>query len=116
MNLGDNTLQHFCVSSHSGLIQPLFPPLHSLINSLLKRLQMKMEDLSGVEIVGGGWRIPRILEEIGNIVKVSYFFNFSQVMIFGLCVKILMFLCPTFGFHFSLIQWASMLTAMMLQL
>lgn len=49
----------------------MIPLIDQLINRVLDQSGVKKDKLNGVEVIGAGWRIPRVKQEIEKFVKVS---------------------------------------------
>lgn len=51
----------------------MLPSIGTLVEKVLVRAKVPKESLSGVEVVGGGWRVPRVQQEIEKIIKVNIY-------------------------------------------
>ena len=53
------------------MVQHLFEKLNFMLQTLMERAQISVEDVSDVEILGGSSRIPRIKQIIGGFIYAS---------------------------------------------
>jgi hypoxia up-regulated 1 len=64
----------------------LFKRVESPVTQALKQAQISVEDLTGVEILGGGVRVPKvhdILKEVSGKDELSVHLNGDEAMCFG---------------------------------
>lgn len=79
------------------LLQKIEAPLHSL----MEQTQLRAEDVSAVEIVGGTTRIPAVKEKIAKFFgkDVSTTLNADEAVARGCALQVLRSQAPSLGTH-----------------